>query len=88
MDYLAYTDVDMDFVAPFEESLFETDLTFVYHPGFFSKKDILGHWGSNGVAKESLAIILSPSISEKLNDFIGMTSWSTKAIIWSIAANL
>ncbi len=57
MDYLAYTDVDMDFVAPFEESLFETDLTFVYHPGFFSKRDVLGHWGSNGVAKESLAYV-------------------------------
>jgi hypothetical protein len=32
-------------------------LVIVYHPGYFAKKDVVGHWGSNGVVKESLAWI-------------------------------
>lgn len=55
MDYIFYTDVDMDFVDVVSDDILCDGLTMTYHPGFYSKKDIVGQWGSNGVAKESLA---------------------------------
>lgn len=55
MDYLFYSDVDMSFCATIGNEILNDGLTVVYHPGFYSKKDEVGHWGSNGVVRESLA---------------------------------
>lgn len=57
MDYLFYSDVDMRFESMVGNEILGNGLTFVYHPGYYSKKEVIGHWGSNGVVKESTAWI-------------------------------
>lgn len=56
-DFLAYMDVDMKVCAKVDSGILYNELTMVYHPGFYSKKEQIGHWGSNGVIKESTAWI-------------------------------
>lgn len=55
MDYLFYSDADMNFCNPVEDNILGKGLTVVYHPGFYSQREKVGHWGSNGVVKQSLA---------------------------------
>jgi Glycosyltransferase family 6 len=57
MDYLFYSDADMSFVDVVGNEIMGEGLTVTYHPGFYAKRDIVGHWGSNGVVRESLAWI-------------------------------
>lgn len=57
MDYIYYSDIDMRFENIVSDEILCDGLTVVYHPGYYSKKEIVGHWGSNGVARESLAWI-------------------------------
>ncbi len=55
MDYLFYSDIDMRFENIVGNEILCNGITVVYHPGFYSKKEVVGHWGSNGVVKESSA---------------------------------
>lgn len=53
--YLFYSDIDMGFVDTVGDEILGNGLTVVYHPGFYVNRDKVGHWGSNGVVRESLA---------------------------------
>lgn len=55
MDYIFYSDVDMNFCDTVDDNILNDGLTVVYHPGFYSQREKVGHWGSNGVSEKSLA---------------------------------
>jgi len=56
-NYIFYTDCDMSFVNTVSDEILGDGLTVVYHPGFYSQKNIVGHWGSNEVSEDSLAYV-------------------------------
>jgi len=55
--HLVYLDVDMAIENIVSEDILCDGLTMTYHPGFYTKREEVGQWGSNGVVKESLAWI-------------------------------
>lgn len=56
-NYIFYCDCDMSFVNTVSDEILGNGLTVVYHPGFYSKRDVVGHWGSNGISEDSLAYV-------------------------------
>lgn len=53
--HLVYMDVDMAIVSKVGDEILFNGLMVVWHPGFFSQSNVVGHWGSNGVVRESKA---------------------------------